>query len=60
MLNEVYGAAEFLAAHEYTHVMRWAREIAQRPAVVCGRRVNRTWGDEATQVPERHRASDLG
>lgn len=60
VLNEVYGAAEFLAAHEYTHVMRWAREIAQRPAVVRGRRVNRTWGDEATQVPERHRASDLG
>jgi GST-like protein len=22
-------------------------------------RVNRTWGDEATQVPERHDASDL-
>lgn len=60
VLNEVYGAAQFLSAHEYTHVMRWAREIAQRPSVVRGRRVNRTWGDEATQVPERHQASDLG
>ena len=57
--NTVYGAAEFLAAHEYTHVQRWAETIAQRPAVIRGMRVNRTWGDEATQVPERHNASDL-
>ena len=57
--NTVYGAAEFLAAHEYTHVQRWAEAIAQRPAVIRGMRVNRTWGDEATQVPERHDASDL-
>lgn len=57
--NTVYGAAEFLAAHEYTHVQRWAETIAQRPAVIRGMRVNRTWGDESTQVPERHDASDL-
>jgi GST-like protein len=57
--NTVYGAAQFLAAHEYTHVQRWAETIAQRPAVIRGLRVNRTWGDEATQVPERHDATDL-
>lgn len=57
--NTVYGAAEFLAAHEYTHVQRWAETIAQRPAVIRGMRVNRTWGDDATQVTERHDASDL-
>ena len=57
--NTVYGAAQFLAAHEYTHVQRWAESIAQRPAVIRGLRVNRTWGDEATQVPERHNATDL-
>jgi GST-like protein len=57
--NTVYGAAQFLAAHEYTHVQRWAETIAQRPAVLRGLRVNRTWGDEATQVPERHDATDL-
>ncbi|WP_314915288.1 glutathione-dependent disulfide-bond oxidoreductase [Pseudomonas helleri] len=57
--NTVYSAAEFLSAHEYTHVQRWAEEIANRPAVVRGLRVNRTWGDEASQVPERHKASDL-
>ncbi|HEX8544046.1 MAG TPA: glutathione-dependent disulfide-bond oxidoreductase [Pseudomonas sp.] len=60
VLGNVYSAAEFLAAHEYTHVQRWAQEIAKRPAVIRGLRVNRTWGDEATQVPERHQASDLG
>lgn len=58
--NNVYSAAEFLSAHEYTHVQRWAEEIAQRPAVIRGQRVNRTWGDEASQVPERHQAEDLG
>lgn len=57
--NNVYSAAEFLSAHEYTHVQRWAEEIAQRPAVIRGQRVNRTWGDEASQVAERHQAQDL-
>jgi len=58
--GNLYSAGEFLAVHEYTHVLRWANEIAQRPAVIRGRRVNRVWGDEAEQVPERHQASDLG
>ncbi|MFJ3470640.1 glutathione-dependent disulfide-bond oxidoreductase [Pseudomonas sp. NPDC090201] len=58
-LGNVYSSAEFLAAHEYTHVQRWAKEIAKRPAVIRGLRVNRTWGDEGNQVPERHQASDL-
>ncbi|MDE1169462.1 MAG: glutathione-dependent disulfide-bond oxidoreductase [Pseudomonas sp.] len=55
----VYSAAQFLAAHEYTHVQRWAEVIANRPAVKRGMRVNRTWGDEPNQVPERHEAADL-
>jgi GST-like protein len=59
VLGNVYSAAEFLAAEEYTHVQRWAKEIAKRPAVVRGLRVNRTWGDEDKQVPERHSASDI-
>ena len=58
--DKVYSAAEFLSAHEYIHVQRWAEAIANRPAVIRGQRVNRTWGDEASQLPERHRASDLG
>lgn len=58
-LGTLYSAAEFLAVEEYPHVQRWAKEIAERPAVIRGKRVNRTWGDEATQVPERHSAADL-
>ncbi len=57
--GDVYSAAEFLATDEYTHVQRWAAEIASRPAVIRGLRVNRIRGDEADQVPERHQASDL-
>ena len=49
-----YNAAEFLSVHEYTHVQRWAASIKARPAVVRGRKINRTWGEEADQVPERH------
>jgi GST-like protein len=57
--GDVYSAAEFLATDQYTHVQRWAAEIASRPAVIRGLRVNRVRGDEADQVPERHQASDL-
>ena len=55
----VYDAAEFLDAQSYTHLLRWTGQIAQRPGVKRGRRVNRTWGDEAQQLRERHSASDL-
>ena len=57
--NQVYEAAEFLEAHSYSHVLRWAEEIGQRPAVQRGRQVNRTWGELDEQVPERHSASDF-
>ena len=57
--GNLYDAAQFLAVHEYPQVQRWAEEIAQRPAVQRGTRVNRTWGDEASQVPERHSSADL-
>ena len=54
-----YGAAEFLAVHEYTNVVRWADQIFKRPAVARGRKVNRTSGDPASQLHERHDASDF-
>lgn len=57
--NALYSAGEFLSVHDYTHVIRWADEIAARPAVIRGRKVNRTWGEESEQVAERHQASDL-
>ncbi len=59
VLNKVYTAAEFLSVHEYEHVMRWAKEIAERPAVKRGVMVNRVWGDLDGQLAERHDASDF-
>lgn len=56
----LYNAAEFLGVQDYAHLRRWTEEIAARPAVKRGRRVNRVWGEEAEQVPERHEAGDLG
>ncbi|MEO1642847.1 MAG: glutathione-dependent disulfide-bond oxidoreductase, partial [Pseudomonadota bacterium] len=55
----VYDAAEFLSVHEYEHVIRWTDQIAERAAVKRGRIVNRTWGEEKNQLPERHDASDF-
>lgn len=57
--GNLYNAAEFLQVHEYTHVSRWAEQIAERPAVKRGRMVNRTWGDTSEQLPERHDSSDF-
>jgi len=57
--GNLYSASEFLAVDEYPHVQRWAENIAKRPAVIRGKRVNRTWGEEAEQLTERHQASDL-
>ncbi len=55
----LYGAAEFLSAHEYVHVLRWAKLVSGRDAVRRGRRVNKVWGPAEQQVPERHSAADL-
>jgi GST-like protein len=57
--GQLYGAGEFLSVHEYRHVLRWADEIARRPAVQRGRKVNRTWGEPSSQLHERHDASDF-
>lgn len=57
--GQLYEAGEFLQVHEYTHVLRWANQIAKRPAVQRGRKVNRVFGDPASQLHERHDASDF-
>ena len=57
--GRIYEAGEFLQVQEYLHVNRWSDTIAARPAVKRGRMVNRTSGDPATQLHERHDASDF-
>ena len=55
----LYEGGEFLQVHEYKNVIRWADQIGERPAVKRGRMVNRANGDPASQLRERHDASDF-
>ncbi len=55
----VYEAGEFLDVESYKNVQRWTDQIATRPAVKRGRMVNRVMGDPASQLHERHDASDF-
>jgi len=57
--GQMYEGGEFLSVHEYTHVLRWTDEVAQRPAVQRGRKVNRVTGPLEDQLHERHDASDF-
>jgi len=55
----LYEAGEFLQVQEYENLNRWTDMIAERPAVQRGRMVNRPFGDPASQLHERHEASDF-
>ncbi len=55
----LYEAGEFLQVNEYQNLQRWTELIASRPAVQRGRMVNRTWGEPASQLHERHDAGDF-
>lgn len=52
-------AGTFLSTHEYAHVLRWAKQLAARPAVQRGVMVNKTSGPLSEQLHERHDASDF-
>jgi len=55
----IYDAGEFLDVQSYENVTRWRKMLLERPAVQRGRMVNRTFGDPAHQLHERHEASDF-
>ena len=52
-------AGEFLAVDDYQHLQRWMKKVGERPAAQRGSMVNRTFGDPARQLRERHDASDF-
>ena len=59
-LGQAYGdAASFLATKDYKHFNRWVDEVAARPAVQRGRRVNRKPENDPSFIHERHSAADL-
>jgi GST-like protein len=55
----VYGAGEFLQVDSYKNLQRWTALVGDRPAVKRGQMVNRVFGDPASQLLERHDASDF-
>ena len=60
VLGQSYAnSAEFLDVGSYRNLKAWAEKIGARPAVRRGQLVNRNWGDEAEQVPNRHSAADF-
>ena len=56
---EAYNASEFLDVESYKNLQKWTNEIAQREAVIRGRKVNRPFGPLEDQLHERHDASDF-
>lgn len=58
-LGYLYEAGTFLSVHDYEHVIRWAKMLADRPAVKRGAMVNKAWGNPETQLRNRHAASDF-
>lgn len=59
-LNQSYeDAGTFLSTREYEHVQRWTKQVGDRPAVKRGSMVNKTSGNPATQLHERHDAADF-
>ena len=53
----LYEAGEFLQVESYTHLQRWTKQLADRPAFRRGQVVNRYWDDKG--IKERHDASDF-
>ena len=60
-LGQAYGdAASFLSLKDYRQFNRWVDDVAARPAVQRGRRVNRRQENDPSFIRERHSAADLG
>ena len=56
VLTGLYESKEFLDVVSYPHLVRWATEIHERPAVRRGRKVNRA---SKSGLANRHDASEL-
>lgn len=59
VLGQLWNSGEFLDIEQYQNLIRWTRQIGDRPAVKRGRRVNNVMIAPNEQLPERHSASDF-
>ena len=59
VLGRQYGAGEFLNVSEYENIQRWAGNLDLREAIIRGQMVNKTSGEPAEQLRERHSSADF-
>ena len=59
VLGRQYGAGEFLNVSEYENIQRWASNLDLRKPIVRGQMVNKTSGEPAEQLRERHSSADF-
>ena len=59
VLGRQYGAGEFLNVSEYENIQRWASNLDLREAIIRGQMVNKTSGEPAEQLRERHSSADF-
>ena len=59
VLGQQYGAADFLQVGDYRNVLRWAKNLSSRPAVMRGERINRKSKIPNQYLLERHSSSDF-
>ena len=59
VLGQQYGAADFLQVSDYHNVLRWAKNLNKRPAVMRGERINRKSKIPNQYLLERHSSSDF-
>ena len=59
VLGRQYGAGEFLNVSEYKNIQRWAGNLDLREAIIRGQMVNKTSGEPAEQLRERHSSADF-
>jgi len=59
--GKLYGdSLTFLDVEKsYPHVVEWANRISERDGVKRGTVVNKSWGEESEQMPERHSSKDF-
>jgi len=59
VLGQQYGAADFLQVSDYHNVVRWAKNLSLRPAVMRGERINRKSKIPNQYLLERHSSRDF-